>query len=66
MDANNNNKPIYGLFGIGQGYSLATSDLSVQAEMRPGAKADSFGLYMKQIGNKLLSQLLPFKKIRLL
>jgi hypothetical protein len=34
--------------------------------MRPGAKADSFGLYMKQIGNKLLSQLLPFKKIRLL
>jgi hypothetical protein len=29
MDASNNNKPINGLFGIGQGYSLATSDLSV-------------------------------------
>ena len=55
MDAKNGNKPILGLFGIGQGYSLATSDLTVQAEMRPGAKADSFGLYMKQIANKLLS-----------
>ena len=47
MDARNGNKPILGLFGIGQGYSLATSDLTVQAEMRPGAKADSFGLQMK-------------------
>ena len=51
--------PIAGLFGIGQGYSLATSDPMVQAEMRPGAKADSVGLYIKQVANKILSQILP-------
>jgi len=49
------NRPISGLYGIGQGYSLATNDLSVQAEPRIGAKADSVGLYIKQIGNKILA-----------
>jgi len=47
MDAKAANAPLPGLFGVGQGYSLATSDPSVQAEMRPGAKADSVGLYIK-------------------
>lgn len=47
LDARRNNAPIQGLFGIGQGYSLSTSDNSVQAELRPGAKADSVGLYIK-------------------
>ena len=65
MDARFGNAPIAGLYGIGQGYSLATSDPLVQAELRPGAKADSVGLYIKQIGNKILSQLLPNSKIRL-
>ena len=63
MDARNNNRAIPGLYGIGQGYSLSTSDNAVQAELRPGGKADSVGLYIKQIGNKILSQLLPKKKI---
>lgn len=66
MNARNGNQPIPGLYGIGQGYSLSTSDNSVQAELRPGGKADSVGLYIKQIGNKILSQLLPTKKIRYL
>ena len=57
-------KPIPGLFGIGQGYSLATSNAMVQAELRPGAKADSVGLYIKQLGNKILSQILPHSKVR--
>jgi hypothetical protein len=48
-------RTITGLYGIGQGYSLPTSDPSVQAEQRYGAKADSVGLYIKQIGNKILS-----------
>ena len=47
MDARFGNVPISGLYGIGQGYSLATSDPLVQAELRPGAKADSVGLYIK-------------------
>jgi hypothetical protein len=47
-------KPITGLYGIGQGFSLETSDSSVNAEQRRGAKADSVGLYIKQIGNKIL------------
>lgn len=58
-------KPITGLYGIGQGYSLATSDMTVQAELRQGAKADSVGLYIKQIGNKILGQLLPDSEIRM-
>jgi hypothetical protein len=58
------NRPISGLYGIGQGYSLATNDLSVQAEPRIGAKADSVGLYIKQIGNKILAQILPNQKIQ--
>ena len=48
-------KAIMGVYGIGQGYSLDTSDPSVNAEKRGGAKADSVGLYLKQIGNKILS-----------
>lgn len=56
------NKSIPGMYGIGQGFSLATSDLSVQAEQRQGAKADSVGLYIKQIGNKILSQIIPNAK----
>jgi hypothetical protein len=63
MDAKYGN-PITGLYGIGQGYSLPTSDPSVQAEQRYGAKADSVGLYIKQIGNKILQQVLPHKKIK--
>lgn len=59
-------QPIPGLFGIGQGYSLETSDLSVNAEQRIGAKADSVGLYIKQIGNKILTKILPYVKARLL
>ena len=55
MNARQGNQPIPGLYGIGQGYSLSTSDNSVQAELRPGGKADSVGLYIKQIGNKILS-----------
>lgn len=66
MNARLGNQPIPGLYGIGQGYSLSTSDNSVQAELRPGGKADSVGLYIKQIGNKILGQLLPSKKIRYL
>jgi len=57
-------RPIPGLYGIGQGYSLPTNDPSVQAESRYGAKADSVGLYIKQIGNKILSQVIPQKKIK--
>ncbi|CDW84955.1 UNKNOWN [Stylonychia lemnae] len=52
------NKPIEKLFGIGIGFSLKTTDNLVQAEQRSNAKADSVGLYVKQIGHKLLGQLL--------
>ena len=52
-------RAVHGLYGIGQGYSLATNDSSVQAEQRHGSKADSVGLYIKQIGNKILGQILP-------
>ena len=38
---------------------MPTSDYTVNAEQRVGAKADSVGLYIKQIGNKLLSSLMP-------
>ena len=47
MDARNGNKAISGLYGIGQGYSLGCGDHFVQAETRPGAKADSVGLYIR-------------------
>ena len=50
------------MYGIGQGFSLPTSDSSVQAEQRLGAKADSVGLYIKQIGNKILNQIVPYKR----
>ena len=59
-------QPIPGLFGIGQGYSLETSDLAVNAEQRVGAKADSVGLYIKQIGNKILNKILPHARPQLL
>jgi len=36
-----------GVFGIGLGYSLKTNDNLVQAELKPTAKADSVGLYVK-------------------
>jgi hypothetical protein len=65
MDSRNCDRPINGLFGIGQGFSLATSDNSIQAEQRTGAQADSVGLYMKQIGNKILSQIIPKVPIHL-
>ena len=39
--------PLPGMFGIGQGFSLETSDPSVNAEQRRGAKADSVGVYIK-------------------
>jgi hypothetical protein len=58
--------PIHGLFGIGQGYALATNDPSVQAEQRIGAKADSVGLYIKQTGNKILSKIIPEKSPNLM
>jgi hypothetical protein len=48
-----------GIFGIGLGYSLKTTDNLVQAEMKATSKADSVGLYVKQIGHKLLPQILP-------
>jgi hypothetical protein len=48
-----------GIFGIGLGYSLKTTDNLVQAEAKPTAKADSVGLYVKQIGHKLLPYILP-------
>jgi hypothetical protein len=48
-----------GLFGIGLGYSLKTTDNLVQAEQKQTAKADSVGLYVKQIGHKILPFLLP-------
>ena len=63
LNARQGNQPVPGLYGIGQGFSLSTSDHSVQAELRPGGKADSVGLYIKQIGNKILSQLFPGKPI---
>lgn len=47
-----------GLFGIGLGYSLKTTDHHVQAESKITAKADSVGLYVKQIGHKILPFLL--------
>jgi len=47
-----------GIFGIGIGYSLKTTDNLVQAEMKATSKADSVGLYVKQIGHKLLPQIL--------
>lgn len=40
-------RKIQGIYGIGQGYSIDTSDPSVNAEQRKGAKADSVGLYIK-------------------
>lgn len=43
-----------GIYGIGLGYSLKTTDNLVQAEQKSTAKADSVGLYVKQIGHKLL------------
>jgi hypothetical protein len=36
-----------GIFGIGLGYSLKTTDNLVQAEQKATAKADSVGLYVK-------------------
>jgi hypothetical protein len=48
----------HGIFGIGLGYSLKTTDNLVQAETKITAKADSVGLYVKQIGHKLLPFLL--------
>jgi hypothetical protein len=39
--------PIPNIFGIGMGYSLKTSDMSLNAEMRPFARADSVGVYFK-------------------
>lgn len=48
-----------GIFGIGLGYSLKTTDNLVQAEMKATSKADSVGLYVKQIGHKLLPLILP-------
>ena len=51
-----------GIFGIGIGYSLKTTDNLVQAEQKPTAKADSVGLYVKQIGHKLLPFLLSSMK----
>jgi hypothetical protein len=50
------------LYGIGQGFSLETSDYTINAEARKGAKADSVGLYTKQVGNKILAQLLPSRR----
>jgi hypothetical protein len=37
----------HGIFGIGLGYSLKTTDNLVQAETKITAKADSVGLYVK-------------------
>ena len=45
------------MYGIGIGYSLKTIDNLVQAEQKNNTKADSVGLYVKQIGHKLLNQL---------
>ncbi len=54
-----------GLFGIGLGYSLKTTDHHVQAETKLTAKADSVGLYVKQIGHKLLPFLLGPAKLNI-
>lgn len=53
------NLPIPNLFGIGMGYSFKTADACVGAEKSYNTRADSFSLYLKQTGNKLLSSLLP-------
>ena len=38
---------IQGLYGIGHGFSLKTSDPSINAEQRKGLKADSVTVYLK-------------------
>ena len=53
-----NGRTLENVFGIGIGYSLKTIDNLVQAEQRNNTKADSVGLYIKQIGHKLLPQIL--------